>query len=415
MSAVLGCFLIADTATDAVLEYLCDEIDSAFSLVGYPEVASVMSWDVFIDTGSYKVDTQIHINVGSSVIQTHTFVLRGTGMSKTIISDTFTSELVYCDVSIADLYISVSDLMYFPMYGTDHDFLYVTQAKQLQLKNIIIDAQNSDGYSWTDMIYSYQTDSIYVDNLQVYDIDGRSGAATIFDLTYCDSIVMENVLVSTDILDDDSTVRFCYVDDTGDIYFDNITISNAYGKGLFVVYDSDFCDIYLHNIVLDNVYGGSFFYFYSNRYSDTSMSNIFVNGNDKYLYSYFLYSSYNYGSINVKNSVFSNFVLSTSSIISFYLNQAYYVCFANVSFANLTSSGSTYGLIYIYDDFNVVIDGCTFENNIGFLGLIHCRSSSYCNVIIKDSLFKSNLFADDCFGTSTYTNGVYFENNAYEH
>lgn len=187
VSAAPSCSLIAETPNCSALGYLCNEIDSAFSLIGARdlEVASVGTWDLVVDSGSYNVHTQPQMNVGSSLNQNHTFIVRGSGMSETIISDTFTFALIYSDVISADFYISVSDLTYLPMYGVDQDFLYLTYAKQLQLNNIIIDAQNSDGYSSNDIIHTFQTESIYINNLEVFDIGGGSSTATLFDLTYC--------------------------------------------------------------------------------------------------------------------------------------------------------------------------------------------------------------------------------------
>ena len=226
---------------------------------------------------------------------------------------------------------------------------------------------------------------------------------------------MKNVFVSTDILGDDSMVQFCDIDhNEGAIYFDNITISHVCGENLFTFSHSYQYDVDLNNIVLENVCGGYLFYFHDNYYSAISMTNIFVNGNDKYLYSQLLFLDY--GSLTVENAVFSNLILDTSSVIPFYFNQAVssdYIYFRNVSFTNLTSVGSTYGLISIYDDFNVVIDTCTFENNQDFVGLVHCRSSSYCNVTVKNSLFRSNSFDANCVGTFIYANGIYFEDNVY--
>ena len=390
--------------------YLCDEIDSAFSLVGDPEVASVETWDMFIDSGSYNVGTQVQMKVPLSLSQNSTFVLRGSGMKETIISDTFVSALIYSDDSRADFHISMNNLTYLPMFGVHQDFLSLTYTKQLELDNIIIDAKNSDGYSG-DIIYSYATDLIYVNNLDVYDIDGGSSTATIFDLTYCDTIVIKNVFVSTNILGDDSTVQFSYVDGTEvDIYFDNITISNVYGQNLFLFYDnyydlvidvySIFTRIYLNNIVLDNVYGGSMFYFDSNDYCNISMTNIYVNGNHKYLHSQLVdFRDNYYSTLTVGNAIFCNFILNSSSLILLYFNlpiASDYVYFRNVSFTNLTSAGGAYSLIYVYHSFNIIINESEFHNIENFSALIHCRSSSFCTLTVTNSIFHNNIGSDGC-------------------
>ena len=111
------------------------------------------------------------------------------------------------------------------------------------------------------------------------------------------------------------------------------------------------------------------------------------------------------------NVKFSNFVFSSSSVIGIYLgitsgNSTIYM--KNVSFVNLEANGNAYGLIYISDSYNVIISDSTFENNINFIGLIHCNDYSYCDVSIKNSIFVNNIAGYGCL-----ENLFYFEHASY--
>ena len=101
--------------------------------------------------------------------------------------------------------------------------------------------------------------------MEIYDVDGGSAIATIFDLYYSEYITINNVIVGTNINSKDSSVQFCDMDNTdGDIAISNVLISNHYSENTFYFSSSDYYDIYLTNITLDNVYGGTFFTFYYN-------------------------------------------------------------------------------------------------------------------------------------------------------
>ena len=88
----------------------------------------------------------------------------------------------------------------------------------------------------------------------------------------------------------------------------------------------------------------------------------------------------------------------------------------DVSFSDIIATGEIYGLIFVYDDYNVMIDRSHFENIENSIGLVHCRYSSYCNVTIKNSVFRNNVYNNtDCVGAASnlYYNRIYFEANAY--
>ena len=127
------------------------------------------------------------------------------------------------------------------------------------------------------------------------------------------------------------------------------------------------------------------------------MKNIRLNGHNSNQNEYLVYASYNYyGTINIENCIFTNIVFGISSTSAIYLRFAStssdVVFISNVVFRDLTTTESDNGLIYIYDSFTVVIENCTFENNVGWVGLVHCKSSSYCDVTIKNSWFIENIF-----------------------
>ena len=73
--------------------------------------------------------------------------------------------------------------------------------------------------------------------------------------------------------------------------------------------------------------------------------------------------------------------------------------------------GDDYGLIYIYDDYTVIIDNCTFENNLDFTALVHCRTSSNCRVNISNSVFDGNIHG--YYAAVQIVNGIVLEENAY--
>ena len=90
---------------------------------------------------------------------------------------------------------------------------------------------------------------------------------------------------------------------------------------------------------------------------------------------YYIHHINYYGSMNITNSIFTNLVYGDSYSSILYLNTA--------SFINLIE----YGLIFINDDFDVIIDECLFEYNTNLFASIECDSYSYCNVIIKNIVF----------------------------
>ena len=61
--------------------------------------------------------------------------------------------------------------------------------------------------------------------------------------------------------------------------------------------------------------------------------------------------------------------------------------------------------------FDIIIDNCTFIDNKNFAALIHCDTSSYCDVTIKNSVFERNDGL--CGDGQNIENGIYAASGAY--
>ena len=104
---------------------------------------------------------------------------------------------IYLSFSSTDYYVTIFDLTFNSQYGPDQDFIYFNYGEELKLENIVINASNGDGYSSNDLIYTYYTNNIIINNVKIYDINNGSGLLQLFDLSYSDSISIENVLISS--------------------------------------------------------------------------------------------------------------------------------------------------------------------------------------------------------------------------
>ena len=73
----------------------------------------------------------------------------------------------------------------------------------------------------------------------------------------------------------------------------------------------------------------------------------------------------------------------------------------------------TYDIIMVFnmycDHEPCGIDGCTFENNTNFVGLIHCTTSSNYQVNIVNSVFKENHIKNKCWNVKQQILVWYFE------
>ena len=65
--------------------------------------------------------------------------------------------------------------------------------------------------------------------------------------------------------------------------------------------------------------------------------------------------------------------------------------------------------------FTLIIDECIFENITNFISLFHCIDNSYCNIIIRNSIFINNIIQDTCYEplSSPAYSGIYLTSQSY--
>ena len=424
-------------------EYYCDNLDSAFDTI--MEDTSINNWTLIIDDGAYETSTQLSFDY-SIVQQNESFVVRGANNDKNTtlingISSYYTS-LFYAFIDDIndqrpDVFLEFKDFSYISQYGLGQSFGYFYFVHKVSLSNVIFDVSNSSYtnlYYIYDFVHMYFIDSLIVENVQFYGVSDNIDTKYLFAVTSGDSVSMQNILVDGKNSNDDdinNIISFGDFEDTGsDLYFENITIMNLGVNNGFSFSENDYSSVNLINIIIDNVFGtGTFFSFYGQYKTSVTMENVYMNGNGNTISNRLLYymgNSY-HGSgdaFTIHNSIFTNFVFSSGSAyvsaIPFYFDNNYYgtISFHNVTFSNLTTSDN-HGLIYVEDDFEIEIIDCVFENNVGFIGLIHCRSESSCDVSIKNSVFINNEYygydgsSTLCYDGVPIVNSIYLETGAY--
>ena len=92
-------------------------------------------------------------------------------------------------------------------------------------------------------------------------------------------------------------------------------------------------------------------------------------------------------------------------LLSFYNN----IFLTAVIFENLQSE-SVYGLIYINNGYDVVIDNCTFKNNLNFIGLILYTNMSGCEINITNTVFDTNIGSN--YDGNQMINGIILDEGA---
>lgn len=247
--------------------------------------------------------------------------------------------------------------------------------------------------------------------------NNSSSVLAVFHLVYGDSIKVTDVGLNGNVFGrwtnntaNSVTVQFSRVSQfdgdvhnigSQEIYFENIQLLNVYSDDLYIFefYHNDYYNICLSNIELNGLHGDNFFEFDSNNYSIVSMDNININSKGLNVNGRILYYWLNYGSqLIIRDSIFTNIIFSSiyATAFDFYSNNNMVKLF-NVSFENVTwydyiydYNSPKYGLIYIHDRSNISINQCRFENNNAFLSLIHCATDSYCNITLRNCLFKNN-------------------------
>lgn len=218
-----------------------------------------------------------------------------------------------------------------------------------------------------------------------------------FELHYVSDIKVNDLLVTTDHLSSDATeilsaLAYIYNSDNGDMVWKNVEFSNYYTKYAFYVYDCDYANMKLDHIHIINVDGGTLFYIYDGYNIDVKLNEIIVDGNGHSISGYIMYFTLGYyGNMQIKNSLFSN--IFVTSYAAFHFDYEYYstsILFDAVTFSNVSSINSYYGLIYIEDAIDIQIQNCTFISNENFVGMVYCESYSYCSVTITNSMFINN-------------------------
>ena len=387
------------------------------------ENSACKTWDFVVPLSDDS--TALHIDSGTysaSVTINNVASITGESANTTAIQYTSTSSsLIYVTY---DNDIKLSNFTYVTPHGLDQRFTYVYYCDSLELNNININGSGNinDGYGYYDLIFTSLTDDIIIKNMYIYDIDNSYSYSVIFDIRYTDFVSIDNILViNTDIDAREKTIQFFYGDETdGDIYFQNVVIEHYSTSQILKITDSDRCDMYLINITLYSVYGEELFDFDDNYLCNTFFNNVYANGNGKNLSAGLLYYvENNYASFTMKNVIFSNYVLSSASAYGMYFGDGHFstIYLHNVSFVNLTSSGGSeslqYGLIYIHDNFDVIIDQCLFDQNKKFSAMIHC-SGSYADVNVTNSFFGENVVGGNgkCTSGEAPYSGIYLENDA---
>ena len=432
-------------------EYYCDNLDSAFNTI--MEDTSINNRTLIIDDGSYEASTQLTFDC-TIAQQNESFVIRGANNGK---NSTLINKVSCCSTTLfyayiddingqrPDVFLEFKDFSYSSQYGLDQPFGYFHYVHKISLSNVIFNVSyGNSGYVYSlynsGFLHACYMNSLIVDNVQFYVVHVDHDLTYLFYVRNDDSVSMQNILVDGSKSDDDTvndTLSFgVFYGPDGDLYFDNITIMNYGVRSAFYFYDNDYSSVHLANIIIDNVFvTGTLFTFYGQDKASVTMENMYVNGNGNTISNRLLYFTYNnyYSSsstFTIDNSIFTNFVFfgasSYSCGIPFHFDYNYFsniISFHNLTFSNLTTLDK-YGLIYLEDDFEIEIIDCVFENNVGFIGLIHCASGSYCDVTIKNSVFVNNDYDYDydygydsrstlCYDGAPIINSIYLETGSY--
>ena len=352
---------------------------------------------LYIKNGVYN--GSMYIRVDESGTDNFTGAIIGESAKNTVIKPTTSSfqrsffTIGYQSVALANFSFSIVSTSN-RNFGNFYRNTYVT------LSNIIIDGSGThfDGYisQYNSLVTIYKTDYFQMKNMIIHDIYHTGAKFRLIAVFDAKSIVLENMT----IIDSNST-------------------RSAYGFFYFECSD-EYCKISMNDIKMYSIAAGTLFYFNDNQGSQISMNNVFVDGNNKSLGEYLIYFPHlDYGPVTIKNSIFSNYLLA-SSAKGLYFEQSfrYITNISNVTFINLSYNRNhmnRYGLIHIGDSLlTVFIDDCVFENNKNLIGLIHCESEyQWCNVEIRNSVFKENIIENECYKGGQAYSGVYLESNAH--
>ena len=131
-----------------------------------------------IDSGTYQVSKRFSVNIydGCTYDNNQNYTIIGSGSDQTTIETTYNvSQLFYFYLSSSyNAYFTLKRLTYRPYYGGDEDLGYFRYVDQLVFADLVIDGSQTDGYTYNDLVYAYYTDSVIVDNMEIYDFNRRS-------------------------------------------------------------------------------------------------------------------------------------------------------------------------------------------------------------------------------------------------
>ena len=382
-----------------------------------------------IGGGEFSVYSGLDVSVGGWWSSSN-YTISGKNEDGKSVLKTLSSSVTLFDFSASSsnyIYadLSISDLTYIPLYAQYTRLGYFYYNDNVKFSNVIVDGSFASWYSYRyyiyNLMYIYQVNSLIIENMNILDVNTVDGYSDyLFAIYYTDYVSFSRIVcnVTGGGIDSEYNSYFAIFDenDYSEMHFNDIKISNSRISEGFYITDNDYSHFYFDSIEFDNVYGGRFFYIYSNWAQTINMSNININANNGTISSSILYCGYNYnGELTISNSEFKNIKLGTSAV-AFYLYYAYSyaretIRFENVLFSNIEASSGSYGLIFINSYFDVVIDNCTFSNNTNFPAIIHCDTSSYCNVVIKNSVFDKNDGL--CGDSEILMNGIYLGTSAY--
>ena len=369
---------------------------------------------VFIDKGNY--DAPISLDIDSSSGWTfENYTIIGSGTKNTVIefSDQYETLFNFDGSSANVSNFKTYDLTYYPVYGSTQEFGYFEYMTMVDIRNITMDdIAKRTNYSWHyDLIGCYYVDSMIVENVQIKDLS----VGLFMYARYHTHIAVKNIMFAT--TNDTAAISmflFVYADDS-DVRIENVVVRDYYLNGGVSLFFDDHSNVSLNNITFNGVSGDKFFYFDSCYNVTMTMSGITIKNSEIDDTLMHIRSSRGNESILIEHSVIDSLLVNSDAVAFDFESYSYsregtsIIIFNNVTFSNIESTNS-YGLIYIYDDFNVEINNCTFENNTNFVS-IYCDSYSYCNVVIKNSFFVNNdgLCLDDI----RFTNGILLNDNAH--
>ena len=398
----------------------CTDVDNPCTLWSQIQREISSGDTVFIDKGTYYASSGLDIDLNSGgglYFDVQNYAIIGSGLEKTVIEFSDYSDILFYfnGRSANEFNVEVSSLTYYPIYGGTPRFGYFYYMTMVNISDIIMNGIATSSWYYN-LIAGYYTDSIVAENIKIEDFIALSQFFYAWRFTYISVNNVEFMMsLPSTTANGTSIAMFRFSDgDYGDVRIENVGVSGYYLSSGFYFSSIDYSDMYMNNIMFDGVSGDTFFYFYSCSNATVTMNEIGINNgdvDDKLMYIY-----YNNGiNILIENSVISDLLLN-SKAVGFYLGSASYfqdasniIIFNDVSFSNIKSTNS-YGLIYIYDNFDVEINNCLFENNTNFKSLIHCDSDSQCNINIKNSSFVNNNGL--CLGKTRITNGILLAKNA---